>query len=220
MAIIADDPAPVADMAVDEFLGTSPGPSWRRWLKWLAIAAAAVVLTILIGRFVSGGLATEYASEPVVRSDIRLGLFGTGRLQPVGARPVGSAQEGTVQEILVQENQPVSEGEVLARLDPAPFREARDRARELLDTRQAAVEKAHAAKADIDRRLALYQRVRRRSGGDVPSNREMAAARDAARRAADALNAAQVELAAARTDLAEREAQLASADIRSPSLAW
>ncbi|MBN8847901.1 MAG: biotin/lipoyl-binding protein [Sphingomonas sp.] len=175
------------------------------------------MLIVLVGRFVSGGLATEYATEPVARVDIPLRLFGSGRLQPVAVHMVDAGQQdGVIREIAVEDEQPVSEGDILARLDQAPLREAIEQARQLLDTRQAALGKAQAAKADIDGRLALYQRVRRQSGGSVPSNREMAAAQDTAKRASDAVDAAQVEVASARTALGEREARLASADIRSP----
>ena len=216
MASISEDSAPPVDTSVDEFLGMSRGPMWRRWLKWLAIAIAVVVLTILIGRFVSGGVATEYLSEPVVQADMQLKMFGSGRLQPTGARMVTATQRGMVQEILVADNQPVEEGQVLARLDQAPFQEAIDRARELLDTRQAAVGKAAAARTAASRQLALYQQVRRQSGGTVPSDREMAAAQQAVKQATDALGGAQTELVAARDELSVREAQLAGTGIRAP----
>lgn len=216
MTSAPDSPDPPAGTSVDEFLGTKPGGSWGWWIRWLSIGLAGVVLIVLVGRFVSGGLATEYASEPVTRVDIPLKLFGGGRLQPVAVHLVDAGQEGVIRAIPVADNQPVNAGDILARLDPAPLREAIAAARELLDTRQAALAKAQATKADVDARLGLYQRVRRRSGGSVPSDREMNAAQDAARRAADAVDTAQVELAAARTALSEREVQLASADIRAP----
>ncbi|MBS0284884.1 MAG: biotin/lipoyl-binding protein [Proteobacteria bacterium] len=217
MADAPDDIGQAPGASVDEFLGTNPGGSWRRWIQWLSIGLAAIVLVVLVGRFVSGGLATEYATEPVARVDIPLRLFGSGRLQPVAVHMVDAGQQdGVIREIAVEDEQPVSEGDILARLDQAPLREAIEQARQLLDTRQAALGKAQVAKADIDGRLALYQRVRRQSGGSVPSNREMAAAQDTAKRASDAVDAAQVEVASARTALGEREARLASADIRSP----
>ena len=211
-----DGPETPGEASVDEFLGTKPGGSWGWWIRWLSIGFAAVVLIVLVGRFVSGGLATEYASVPVARVDIPLKLFGNGRLQPVAVHLVDAGSEGVIETIPVADNQPVNEGDVLARLDPAPFRDAIGQAHELLDTRQAALAKAQAAKADVDGQLALFQRVRRRSGGSVPSNREMSAAQDAARHAAEAVDTAQVELTAARTALSEREAQLASAEIRAP----
>ncbi|QKS00540.1 biotin/lipoyl-binding protein [Sphingomonas sp. CL5.1] len=216
MADAPDDIGQAAGPSVDEFLGTNPGGSWRRWIRWLSIGLAAVVLIVLVGRFVNGGLATEYATEPVARVDIPLKLFGGGRLQPVAVHMVDTGQQGVIRDVAVEDGQPVSKGDILARLDPAPFREAIDQARQLLDARQAALGKAQAAKEDIEGRLALYQRVRRRSGGSVPSNREMAAAQETAKRANDAVDAAQVEVASARTALNEREARLASADIRAP----
>ena len=168
-----DSPDPPVGTSVDEFLGTKPGGAWGWWIRWLSIGLAGVVLIVLVGRFVSGGLATEYASEPVTRVDIPLKLFGSGRLQPVAVHLVDAGQEGVIRAIPVADNQPVNAGDILDRLDPAPLREAIAAARELLDTLQAALAKAQPTKADVDARLGLYQRVRRRSGGSVPSDREM-----------------------------------------------
>lgn len=222
MASAPDSPMPEpvetggATSPVDDFLGTNPGPAWRRRLKWIAVAVAAIALIVLVGRFVNGGQATHYASELVERGDVQVKLFGTGRLQPVGTRAVGTRLAGTVAEVLVKDNDRVIEGEILARIDPAPFQAEVDRVQQLIDARQAALDRAQAAELEARTTLMRFERVRRHSGGSVPSDREMDAARRALGDASDASQRATVELASARADLTERQAQLAATEIRSP----
>lgn len=211
-----DDPRDVGTAALDDFLGTNPGPAWRRRLKWIAVAVAAIALLVLVGRFVNGGQATRYATEPVQRGDVQVKLFGSGRLQPVGARAVGTRLSGTVLEVLAKDNDPVIEGEILARIDPAPFQAEIERSQQLIDARQAALDKVQSAEQEARTTLTRFERVRRHSGGSVPSDREMDAARRALSDASDTAQRAVVELTSARAALTDRQAQLAATEIRSP----
>ena len=43
----------MADENLDEFLGVTPQPAWRRYAKWGGIAAVVLVLALLIGALIA-----------------------------------------------------------------------------------------------------------------------------------------------------------------------
>jgi HlyD family secretion protein len=209
-------PDPASPASVDVLLGAGAGSRWRFWAKIVAVALAATALVMFVGRFVAGGQATDYVSEPVVRGEIALRLFGGGKLQPVAVHPVASTAAGQLRQVLVGENEHVRRGQVLARLDPAPFRAALELENRVLEGRQAELTAAMAREREATRRLGLYERVRQQSAGRVPSDAEMLTARQDVSRTADALRAAQAEVAAANLAVAERETEMKAVDIRAP----
>ncbi|OJU11878.1 MAG: hypothetical protein BGN86_17170 [Caulobacterales bacterium 68-7] len=207
----------MAPSAIDEFLGARPSSKWRRRLSWVLAAAAAVVVIVLIGRFVNGGEATRYATTAVRRGDLQTAVVGAGTLQPVSRGVVAAPAGGVVLEVLVRPGDRIVAQQVIARLDPAAAVAAVGESQSLIATRGATLGKAQAAAQEARDKLARFEAVRRESDNKVPSDREMGLARDAARRAGDAVSTAQVELEAARATLAERQADIAAADIRAPA---
>ena len=65
------------DTQLDEFLGTTTRPRWRRWAKyWIP---AAIVLALLIVVFASrGDNKPDYISEPVTRNALDITVTATG----------------------------------------------------------------------------------------------------------------------------------------------
>lgn len=201
---------------LDEFLGTRPRIAWRNRAQWIAIGLSAMLLILLFARFVNGGSAANYLSVPLVRDDLPASISGTGRLQAIGARDINSDLTGTVSDVLVNDQQRVERGQILARIDPLPFQDAAAAGQALLEAREASLANAEARAGRLQARLASFEGVRRRSGGLVPSDREMAAARSELDRANEEVHAAQLEIAPGREAVAAARARLAATEIRSP----
>ncbi|MCT2401511.1 efflux RND transporter periplasmic adaptor subunit [Novosphingobium mangrovi (ex Huang et al. 2023)] len=201
---------------LDALLDTLPRAAWRRWALLVVLALGALALVLLGMRFISGGQAANYRSEPVERASLDLAVAGSGRLEPWKVRGVGATLAGDVEAVLVKPGDRVLQGQVLARLSSAALVEARDRNRELVESRSAALAEAESAVERMRGRLSLFARVRRESDGLAPSSREMTAANIALRRAGEDLETAQVELQAARRQADRIAAQVAATEIRAP----
>ncbi len=158
---------------------------------FLTIGAAAIVLLVGWGFLNGDSDAEPYRTAEIDRGAITRVVSATGTLEPLVSANVGSTVSGPLQEVLVDFNSQVRAGQVLARLDPAPFQQRVVQAQASLSQAQAQLA---VAQSDYDRYVLLQQR-------GFASEQLMAqqrAARDSAR-AAVAQAAAQV--ASARTDL-------------------
>lgn len=203
--------------AIDDFLGRRSGGIWRQRLLWLLLGLGVMLLVALLGRFVNGGVPARYATVTIVREDLNSVLRGSGTLQPAESRLVGAAEAGRVAAVLVAPGAPVVEGQLLARLEAAPFQTEIDRATELLAARRTALSAAEEREGALRQQLRRYERVRAESGGLAPSAREMRLARRDLADAATALQDALAEVKAADEMLADRRARLAAAEIRAPA---
>src|SRR6185369_6422117 len=62
-----------------------------------------------------------YQTEAVVRGNLTQFVTATGQLNPVTQVEVGSQISGVIQKLFVDFNSPVTNGEVIAQLDPATY---------------------------------------------------------------------------------------------------
>ncbi len=157
---------------------------------YLTLAALAVVLA---GWAIFGGKkdAEPYRTAAVDRGSISRVVSATGTLEPLISANVGSTVSGPVQEIFVDFNSQVRAGQVLARLDPAPFQQRVVQAQASLSQAQAQLA---VAQADYNR----YQLLAQRGFASAQLMSQQRAARDSARAA---VAQAQAQVASARTDL-------------------
>ena len=109
---------PADNSALEALISGRPSSKGQRRFIWLAVAAALVALAVLTLRFL-GGQETSYLSEPVARGSFEPHLALTGVLYPTQETDIGMPFAGTIAEVAVKENERVSEGQVLARVDPA-----------------------------------------------------------------------------------------------------
>ncbi|WP_394692910.1 efflux RND transporter periplasmic adaptor subunit [Hyphobacterium sp.] len=155
----------------------------------------------------------RFVTETVSFGDIRDVVPAVGEIRPAGQVEVGAEITGRVIEILADFDDSVEAGELLARLDPAPYRARLDQAEASLRTANASVA---AARAERDNALNELQRARELAQrGTAPVNlvetREFALA---------TLNArleqavAEVELATSRVEQARID--LSRTEIHSP----
>jgi HlyD family secretion protein len=158
---------------------------------YLTFGAAAVVMLAGWIMLTSGGDGEPYRTAEVDRGSITRVVSATGTLEPLISANVGSTVSGPVQDIMVDFNSQVRAGQVLARLDPAPFQQRLVQAQASLSQAQAQLA---VAQADYNR----YQLLAERGFASAQLISQQRAARDSARAA---VAQAQAQVASARTDL-------------------
>ncbi|WP_421836727.1 efflux RND transporter periplasmic adaptor subunit [Novosphingobium sp.] len=210
--------APIANDAqtTDAFLGVKPVPWWRRWAKWLVLGLIAVVVIGLLVRTFTAVPANQYVSQPVRRGALQVTVSATGRLAPVNQILVGSELSGLVTRVMVDVNDPVVAGQQLALIDPSRFADTVNQSAAQLRASQSAIALAEATFAQVRAQLSRLEMVFRLSGGKVPSDTDLAAARAEYGRATATLGSAVANVAAARAVVSSATTNLTKTVIRSP----
>jgi HlyD family secretion protein len=132
-----------------------------------------------------------YRTAPVERGDIRVVISATGTLSAISTVDVGSQISGLVTEVLADFNDHVSEGQVLARIDPSTYEAQINQGSAAVASARANLASAQAtlrnAETDYTRKAALaQQQLVARSDADLARS-----ARDQARAQ---VNAAQAQI--------------------------
>ena len=196
-----------------------PAGRLRRYGRWLAAAAAlaalAVVAYVLL-RAGDDGSAPQFATEDVRRGDLVVTVSATGKLQPTNQVDIGSELSGTVQEVFVDDNDRVTKGQVLARLDVSKLNDQIEKSRAALTAAQAQLAQMQATEAEARANLARLRQVAELSGGKVPSKAEMETAEAGLARAVANVANARASIAQAAATLKSDETNLVKASIRSP----
>ena len=193
-------PAARADGAPDKetlevFLGAPAARPWYRRPAYIAAAVGLVLVLLLLSRCFAGEAEGGYATETVRRGNLTVTVSATGNLQPTNQVEVGSEQSGLVTQVFVDNNDRVAAGQPLARLDTARLQDTIVQAQAGLASAQAQVATAEASAAQARANLARQEEVYRVSGGRVPSETELDAARAENRRAVAGVRAAQAQVA-------------------------
>ena len=129
----------------------------RKLGKWLFAAAILAVLIVAATVYYSYGTpAAEYVTARADRGDIDSTVTTTGNLNAVITVQVGSQVSGNIIALYADFNTRVKKGQLVAEIDPAPFRAAVDQAKATLNAAKAAVITAQAtlAKTQADRASA------------------------------------------------------------------
>lgn len=136
-----------------------PAPSRRRPSRILfAVAVLALGALLAAGlwwRAARGDPAeAPWRTVPVERGDIRVAISATGTLSAISTVTVGSQISGQVTEVLVDFNSRVSEGDVLARIDPRTYEAQIEQGAAQVAGARALLEQAEAAlrNAELDYR--------------------------------------------------------------------
>jgi HlyD family secretion protein len=196
----------MSDSLTDVLPGLSRGvhaPSRKRTRRILwGIGLALCVGSLAVWRFDVRHRVAEtssYQTSAVTRGPLSIAVTAVGTLQPDNVIDVGSELSGIVNEVLVEVNDTVTEGQPLARLDDSILRSQERLARAQAAAASAAVEQANVTVAA----RALELERARKAGNALP-----AAQLDAA---ASALEEAKAALKVASARLQESQASLASA---------
>jgi HlyD family secretion protein len=143
----------------------------------------------------------EVEIEKVRRRNLRSVVSGSGWIDPRRKVEVSSVTVGKVVELAVEEGDTVRAGQLLLRIDPAPYESQVDRLRAAIAAARA---ERQGAEATLTEAKAQRERTEALAARDLASTTELDAARRADERAV-------AGLAAARGRLAEAEAMLRSA---------
>ena len=127
-----------------------PRPSGARWLRRLAIAALLVAIAVVGSMYLAGWVSYRHGHS--ITDD----AFVEAHIINIAPEMVS----GRIVRLLVEEDDRVAAGQVLAEIDPVPYRDKVDLSRSKLD----------AAAADLDRQRADLDRVR----AEVPIQVEIA----------------------------------------------
>jgi len=187
-----------------------------RWLvvALLLFATCAALLVVARSRSERGG--ARYETTAASRGQLRVTVSATGTIEPTNQVDVGSELSGLIETMAVDENDRVTRGQVLAKLDLSKLNDAITRSEAALASAEAEVAQAKASAREAQAKLARLQTVAKLSGGKVPSSTEMETAEAASARASADVHAAEAAVAEARATLSSDRTNLSKASIRSP----
>jgi HlyD family secretion protein len=215
MSITATQP----DRELARILGAESASNRRsKYVRWIA-AALALLAAIAGYRLLTSRSQNQlplYETEPVTRATLRVTVSATGNLAPTNKIEIGCEQSGTIETVMVQENDRVTKGQVLARLDVSKLQDQITKSQAALSSYQAKLAQAETTlqldRASLDR----DKEVSRLSGGKVPSKTEMESAQATLDRAQADVLSARADLNQGRASLSSDQTNLSKASIRSP----
>ena len=215
MTITATQP----DRELARILGAESASNRRsKYVRW--IAAALVLLAAIAGyRLLTSRSQNQlplYETEPVTRATLRVTVSATGNLAPTNKIEIGCEQSGTIETVMVQENDRVTKGQVLARLDVSKLQDQITKSQAALSSYQAKLAQAETTLQLDQASLDRDKEVSRLSGGKVPSKTEMESAQATLDRAQADVLSARADLNQARASLSFDQTNLSKASIRSP----
>ncbi|HLK12612.1 MAG TPA: efflux RND transporter periplasmic adaptor subunit [Candidatus Binatia bacterium] len=182
----------------------------------LAIGAVALLGAIAFARYGPGrrGAASGgYVTVAVDRGPVEATVTATGTVNPVKTVQVGTYVSGPIKAIYVDFNSPVTQGELVAKIDPAPFAVKVEEAEANVANARAQVAKD---RADLALKKLLFERnavlLRRR----LIAQNDLDTARSNHDQAAAQLALDQASLQQQQAALEEARVNLAYTDIRSP----
>jgi HlyD family secretion protein len=185
--------------------------SWR-------LALAALALLVVAGGYAYWGRAAGtgdrgYVTETVDRGTVASTVTATGAVNPVSTVQVGTYVSGPIREIFVDYNSPVTKGQRVAKIDPAPFQVKVLSAEAALANARAKVRKSQ---ADLQLKTLTLGRDRELRGKNLISQNDLDTARSDYDQAAAQLALDRAAVQQAEASLQEARINLAFTDILSP----
>jgi HlyD family secretion protein len=124
---------------------------------WIcSVLAVAVVIAGYVFFTGERKVPVRYRTVPIQRGAIVSTVTATGSLNPMTTVQVGSQVSGMIESLHADFNSSVKKGQVVARIDPFPYRAKRDQAAASLANAKAALVKA---KVDLNQRKRELDRV-------------------------------------------------------------
>jgi HlyD family secretion protein len=181
------------------------------------VVAAAVVLAAIAGYGLwhrsTTASGTRYVTEAVDRGPVASVVTATGTLNPVTSVQVGTYVSGPIIALDADYNSPVTKGQRVAKIDPAPFQVKVQKAEASLENARAKLEKS---RADLALKKLTWNRDRELRGRNLIAQHELDTARSDYDQAVAQLALDEAAVKQAQADLAEARVNLAYTDIRSP----
>lgn len=193
-----------------------PRSGGGRFTPWLIGAGVLLLGSVAWWLYVQGSDGVEYRTAELRRGDLRVTVSATGNLQPTTKVDVGSELSGTIAAVFVDDNDTVTQGQELARLDTRKLRNQLTEAQASLAAAEAQVLQARASAAEARANLERLQHVARLSGGKVPAPAELDAAKAALKRTEAATTSARAAVEQLRAAAGVVETNIGLSSIRSP----
>ena len=203
---------------IPEFLQNGQGSKGRSITKVLWIAGGVGIAAVLYLLFASRGSSAlgTYLTEDAVIGKLTVTTSASGTLAPTRSVDVGSELSGTIEAVLVEENDQVTRGQVVARLDTAKLQDAVTKSRAAVTVAEANVAQMEATAAEAKANLARLRHVAELSGGKVPSKAELETAEATYQRAVANVESAKASVIQSRAALKTDETNIAKSVIRAP----
>ncbi|BAO28313.1 efflux RND transporter periplasmic adaptor subunit [Sulfuritalea hydrogenivorans] len=155
------------DTPIPDFLKTGAAGRLVGRRRWLVAGLALIIVVAVVAWFPTGGSRQgQYLTEDAVTGNLVVTISASGTLQPTRSVDVGSELSGTLEAVLVNDNDRVTKGQVLARLETSKLQDAVAKSR-------AAVAQMEATVAEARANLNRLRHVAELSGGKVPSKSEL-----------------------------------------------
>ncbi|MBN1772191.1 MAG: efflux RND transporter periplasmic adaptor subunit [Deltaproteobacteria bacterium] len=208
----------VSDPLSDPLSEPPPPKRRRRWLRriaWLPVLAAGGWAAWYYGPWWSEEeTAPKYELAAVERGDVVTLVTASGTLNPVVQVEVGSQVSGRIRELFVDYNDTVTEGQLLATIDPEILEGAVRQAEAKLEAARADLLRAQ---AQLSSARAKYQRMAGLEDTGAVAAIDVEVAR-ADRRAAEAsVAAAEASVTLAEANVTDAQANLSYSKIYSPT---
>ncbi len=201
--------------SVNEFLGVTERPRWRRWAKfWIPGLLVILVAIYFVARRDEG--VPQYITEAVTENSLKIEVTATGNLRPTNQVDVGSEVSGRIDAVMVDVNDRVARGQVMARINTDVIDDQIKQGRANLDAARAQVAQARATFGVDTAQLNRLREVYRLSGGKVPSQTELEAAQANVARDRAQVNSANANVVASQAQLSSAMTNRDRALIRSP----
>jgi HlyD family secretion protein len=178
--------------------------SLRRILPWLIVAIVAAFAAYRL----------EFSPLPVVALEAKPGpivaeVMGTGTLEARVKTTISPRIQERLAEVLVDQNDTVTAGQLLARLDDGELRQQVEVATAALASARASVDRV---KADEARALAVVQQARLNHKRVAELRGKKVASEDELDRAVEQLNVAEADVKRAQAAIIEAQRQVATAE--------
>lgn len=185
----------------------------RKAIWILSVLAVAVAVGGYV--FFSGErkVPIRYKSAPIERGAILSAVTATGSINPMTTVQVGSQVSGMIESLHADFNSSVTKGQVVARIDPFPYRARRDQASANLSNAKAVLIKA---KVDLSQRKRELDRVQSLLKQEFVSQAEVDTALTAHEGAIATLAVSEAAVKQAAAALEAAELDLTYTVIRSP----
>ena len=200
-------------------LGNVSGPNPKPWIKRLLGWTAVLLLAAAAGFFFKTQDSQEmvqYKTEPALQGDLTITAAATGTLEPTHQVDVGSELSGIVEAVEVEYNDPVTKGQVLARLETSKFKAQVMKSRAALDSAKGKVIQVEATLAEARKNLERVRHARALTQNKSPSQEVLDSAEADLQRAEADLISARAAVSEAKATLESNEADLSKTVIRSP----
>src|SRR5262245_34652141 len=129
---------------------------------WILAALAALGVPAVLVEAKASRSGPRFRLARVERGDLLVVVHATGTVEPVTQVQVGTQVTGSIQRLFADFNSRVAAGEVLAQIDPAPFRALVDQNRANLIRAQADVGRVRASLVQAEKELTRSRELAKR----------------------------------------------------------